>query len=88
MKTPPTHVLTIQEIEALAQEEKYRAQIEIIRKIATPKGFYEYFFSLLPTKEFKTRTEVFDYVNELHRELFGDYKYSCYESFLKSCRNL
>lgn len=80
------HILTQQDIINLAQEEKYRVQVEIIRQIATPVGFYSYFFSLLPTKEFKdkTRFEVFNYVNDLHFELFGEYKYSSYQSFLNA----
>lgn len=78
------HILTQQDIINLAQEEKYRAQVEIIRKIATARGFYEYFFSLLPDPRFRTRNEVFEYVNTTYYELFGEYKYSSYQSFLNS----
>lgn len=77
-------VITQQEIANLAQEEKYREQVEIIRKIATAKGFYDYFFSLLPNPKFRTRNEAFEYVNTLYFELFGEYKYSSYQSFLNS----
>lgn len=87
MKNPP-HVITQQEIMILAQEEKYRVQIEIIRQIATAQGFYTYFFSLLSSERFRssTRLEVFNYVNELYFELFGEYRYSSYHSFLTARR--
>lgn len=77
-------IITQHEIAILAQEEKYREQVEIIRKIATAKGFYYYYFSLLSNPEFRTRTEVFEYVNNLYFELFGEYRYSSYQSFLNS----
>lgn len=77
-------LLTQLDIATLAQEERYRAQVEIIRQIATAKGFYEYFFQMLSRPEFKSRIEVFNYVNDLYFELFGEHKYSSYQSFLNS----
>lgn len=74
-------ILTQHDISILAQEEKYRDQIIVIRKIATAKGFYDYYFAIIP--EFSTRIEAFNYVNELYFELFGEYKYSSYQNFLK-----
>lgn len=77
-------IITQQDIANLAQEEKYRAQVEVMRKIATATGFYEYFFSVLSI--FPTRSEAFNYVNDLYYELFGEYRYTSYNSFLDSNR--
>lgn len=71
--------LTQQEVAALAQAEKYRQQTEMMRKIHNPQGFYDYYFAQLPLH--RTNVECFNAVNDLYFELFGDYKYSSYNSF-------
>lgn len=71
--------MTQQEISIYAQLEVLREKSELMRKIYTPSGFYEYYFSQL--KCHKTQIECFNYCNDLHFELFGSYKYSSYKSF-------
>lgn len=68
-----------QHLEALIQ--KLKKENEIIRKIATASGFYEYYFKQL--KHYKTEIECFNAINELYHNYFGEFKYSSYDSFRK-----
>lgn len=60
-------------------EAKYRRQVELMRKIHTAQGFYQYYFDQIPN--FDTYKEVFEHVNSLYEELFGSVRYSSYETF-------
>ena len=73
--------LTQHDIAAMAQEEKYRHQVEMMRKLYTPKGFIDYYFEQLKLPDYKTNIECFNAINDIHYELFGEYKYSSYHSF-------
>lgn len=68
-----------QHLEALVQ--KLKKENEIICKIATSSGFYEYYFEQL--KHYKTNIDCFEYVNNLYCQYFGEYKYSSYDTFRK-----
>lgn len=61
------------------ENEKLKKENELMRTIATADGFYNYFFKI--SLEFKTRKEAFDHLNDLYFNLFGCYRYSCYDSF-------
>jgi hypothetical protein len=52
---------------------------QLIKKLATNVGFYNYFFEMLKTS--KTNIEAFNRANDQYFEFFGEYKYSCYKSF-------
>ena len=52
---------------------------QLIKKLATNVGFYNYFFEMLKTS--KTTLEAFNRANDQYFEFFGEYKYSCYRSF-------
>lgn len=54
-------------------------QNAIMRQLATPKGFYDYWFKNLPN--YNTRIECFNAVNDLYFSYFGEYRYSTYNSF-------
>lgn len=71
--------LTQNEIAALAQEEKNRPLVEMYQRLSTARGFYLYWFETIP--DYPTRTECFQAANDLHFELFGEYKYSDISSF-------
>lgn len=58
---------------------KLREENELMRQLAKPSGFYEYYFKML--KEFKTNTDCFHYVNEMYQKFFDEQKYSSYNSF-------
>jgi hypothetical protein len=73
--------MTAQEQHLAALIEKLKKENEIIRKIGTVTGFYEYYFQQL--KNHKTEIECFEAVNDLYFEYFGEYKYSSYDSFRK-----
>jgi len=63
-------------------EQKLRDQIDIMKKLCTSEGFYLYWFNSLPDKaRFPTNTACFEYVNELHNEFLGYYRYSDYKAF-------
>lgn len=68
-----------QELEILAQEEKYRQQVNLMRQLYSAAGFFKYYFEQLP--KHPTQIEAFNYVNDLHLDLFGQYRYSDYDSF-------
>lgn len=53
--------------------------LKLAQKIGTHKGFFEYWFKILPL--FKNYKEAFDIVNFLHFKLFGEEKYTSYKSF-------
>ena len=52
---------------------------QLIKKLATNVGFYNYFFEMLNTS--KTNLEAFNRAKDQYFEFFGEYKYSCYRSF-------
>ena len=45
----------------------------------SPDGFYIYYFNELPFH--RNQNECFNHVNNLYLELFGEYRYSSYDSF-------
>lgn len=59
--------------------ESLEKQIRLMRQIRSAEGFYNYWFNQLP--KYKSNTECFNAVNDLHFHFFGEYKYSCYKSF-------
>jgi hypothetical protein len=54
---------------------------EIMRKLSTRKGFYQYYFSKLPYYE--TFLACFNAVNDEFLDLFGSYRYLSYGEFKK-----
>lgn len=63
---------------------KLQQENELLKKIATNLGFYNYFFELLKTS--KTNTEAFHKANDKYHELFGEHKYSSYNSFMNTIK--
>ena len=51
----------------------------LAQKLGTRKGFFLFYFDQLP--KFNTQTDCFNAVNMLHYEIFGEEKYSSYDSF-------
>lgn len=51
----------------------------LLRTLGTRQGFFTYYFEQLP--KHRTQIETFNYVNDLHFELFGEYRYESYHSF-------
>lgn len=58
-----------------------QAKYDILRKIATQKGFFDYYF--LTLKNYKTGLDCFNAINELHLEVLGELRYSDWSSFAK-----
>lgn len=71
--------MTKLEIEQKKVIEKQEQEMKLMRKLATSSGFFEYYFSIL--KKHKTQCDCFHVVNDLYFDFFGEYKYSCYNSF-------
>jgi len=62
--------------------QKLQEQIDTMRQLCTAEGFYLYWFNKLPDKKhFPTNTACFEFVNTLHNDLLGYYRYSDYKSF-------
>ncbi|WP_281225379.1 hypothetical protein [Flavobacterium aquiphilum] len=59
--------------------EQLEKKIELMRKLSTTTGFYLHYFSEL--KNHKSNKQCFDGVNELYHSLFGEYRYSDFNSF-------
>lgn len=53
-------------------------------KLGKSNGFFQLYFDCL--SQFPTQIETFNYVNDLYFELWGEYKYSYYDSFRNSLR--
>ena len=59
--------------------DKLQEENNMLRKLATKRGFIQLYYSYL--KDFNTNTECFDFLNEKHKKEFGKYKFSGYDSF-------
>lgn len=59
-----------------------QAENKLMRQLATPNGFYEYYFSQL--KHHNTNIECFNAVNDTYFDIFGEYRYSSYYSFART----
>jgi len=54
-------------------------KLALAQKLGTTKGFYSFYFNHL--SKFNTQIECFQHINELHNQIFGEYRYSSYNSF-------
>lgn len=75
-------------LESIKKElQKYKEETELLRKLGSTVGFFNYYFYLLRDPQYRTRVEAFDAVNDLYFENFGDYRFSSYNSFRGSLKN-
>lgn len=77
----------------LAEENALRIRISKLeeenvrmRKMATTKGFYDAYFKALQFE--RTNTDAFNKINDEYFDLFGIYRYSSYDVFRNSTKNL
>lgn len=67
----------------LAELQNYIELLEkenaIMRKLSTRKGFFAHYFSKLKTSE--SVVDAFNAVNKQYHSLFGQYRFTDYESF-------
>ena len=73
--------MTAHELHLQALVDKLKNENEIIKRIATSAGFYQYYFENL--KHYKTEIDCFEKINDLYYEFFGEHKFSSYDSFRK-----
>lgn len=64
----------------------YYRQYRELQGLASRAGFFQYYFKELGRQKdgqpvHRTNVEAFNYVNDLHFEHLGEYKYSSYNSF-------
>ena len=59
--------------------DKLQEENNMLRKLATKRGFIQLYYSYL--KAFNTNTECFDFLNEKHKKEFGEVKFMSYNSF-------
>ena len=74
------------------QLNEMRQQVELMRSLATRSGFFKQYFKELARKEqgkpvHRTNYECFNHLNTVYFDLFGEYKYSTYNSFHVSYTN-
>lgn len=61
-------------------------QNQLMKKLGNSTGFFQCYFKELgeiigDRQKHRTNVEAFNYVNDLYFDLFGEYKYSGYNSF-------
>jgi hypothetical protein len=62
--------------------EELLLEVKIMRKLATKQGFFKYYFEQLKYQDkYKSNKEAFEAVNDLYFSLFGQYRYSSWQSF-------
>lgn len=71
--------------ESLKKIAQLEAEIQLMKRLTTSVGFYEYYFSQL--KYHTTNVECFNKVNETYFNIFGEERYSDYRSFMISNKN-
>jgi hypothetical protein len=59
-------------------------QTEIMRQLGTMDGFFQAFYNLLKNNASRTHPEAFNLVNDQYFEIWGEYRYSDYESFRRA----
>lgn len=65
--------------------EQLQKKLELMKKLSTTNGFYQYYFSKL--KDFPFNYECFAHVNDLYYNLFGVERYTSFDSFRNSLKN-
>ncbi len=71
--------ITQHQIAVLAENERLKKEIQIMREIGSADGFYNYYFGLIPFH--KSRIDAFNQANDLHQKYFGEKRYRNYYSF-------
>lgn len=74
--------MTQLEIAQQHEIEQLQKKLELMKKLCTTDGFYQYYFSKL--NDFKFNYECFAYVNDLYYKHFGVERYKSYESFRRA----
>lgn len=62
-----------------SQIEEYQYREKMYKKLGTRQGFFQYYFEQLP--KHRTNVECFNQVNDLYMDLFGEERYSDFNSF-------
>lgn len=63
---------------------KIQAENLLMRTLGTNQGFFQHYFEQL--RNHRTQIECFNSVNEQYFDFFGEYRYSCYNSFRRQLR--
>ena len=63
----------------MTETDRLRLENQLMKKLGTREGFYQYYFEQLPLH--RTQTECFNHCNDTYFELYGEYKYESYNSF-------
>lgn len=74
------------------QIQEMRQEVELMRDLATRTGFFKRYFKELALKKdgkpvHRTNLECFHHLNQTYMSLFGEEKYSTYNSFQRSYSN-
>lgn len=64
------------------ENEKLRKENEVMRKIASTDGFYDYYFKHI--EKYSSRIDAFNHVNGLYEKYFGSKRYKNYYSFKRT----
>ena len=73
--------MTQLEIAQKHEIEKLQEKLQLMIQLSTREGFYKFYFSKL--NEYETNVKCFNEINEIYRSIFGEYRYSDFNSFRK-----
>lgn len=63
---------------------RVREENQMMKTLGTNQGFFRYYFEQL--KHHRTQIECFNMVNDRYFDFFGEYRYSCYNSFRRQLK--
>lgn len=64
---------------------RLKKELKITRQLGTRQGFFQYYFEELP--KHRTNVECFNAVNDKYFDLFGEWRYTDYNSFRKQANH-
>lgn len=64
------------------QIKELQKKTKLLKQLGTAQGFYQHYFNEL--KNHRTNLECFNSINDLHFDLFGEYRYSSWHTFCQS----
>lgn len=63
---------------------RMQAENQLMRELGTNEGFFKHYFENLP--KHRTQIECFNMINDQYFEFFGEFRYSCYNSFRRQLK--
>lgn len=72
-------MITKEEKKLIIEIEKLKKENKVIKNLSTNEGFFKEYFNNL--KNYKSKEDAFNYVNNLYEKYFGEKKYLTFKGF-------